>query len=73
MDVVERQQIEKDESRSSVPVEGSATPRQEEPDPFAGASPIYDLTRIAGGLPDSRDADEILRDLARCRVKRRQR
>jgi hypothetical protein len=39
------------------------TPRRLEIDPFANASPLVDLSSLAGGLPDDRDAEEILRDL----------
>jgi hypothetical protein len=36
-------------------------------DPFANAQPITDLSRMIGGLPDDRTAEEILADLAQAR------
>ena len=32
-------------------------------DPFQGIKPLENITVLAGGLPDDRDPDDILRDL----------
>src|SRR5438046_578703 len=70
MSVVEQQQVEGRPAEASLPSEGPVTPWRHQSDPFAGISPIVDLSMLTGGLPDARDADDILRDLAECRMKR---
>jgi len=73
MSVAEQQQVEDHQAGASFPSEGPATPWRVELDPFANASPVDDLSALIGGLPDARDTDEILRDLAHCRTKRARR
>jgi hypothetical protein len=61
----------KDDAVVSVPVrEAPSTPWRVATDPFAKATPVHDLSTLVGGLPDPRDAEAILRDLARCRTGR---
>jgi hypothetical protein len=43
-------------------------PAKSAEDPFRDAKPLTDLTVLIGGLPDDRDADEILCDLRRART-----
>jgi hypothetical protein len=72
MSVAEQQQEDR-QVGANLPREGPVTPWHLESDPFANALPVSDLAVLTGGLPDARDADEILRDLAHCRVKRARR
>jgi hypothetical protein len=49
----------------------AARARWQPADPLADAKPVDDLSVLIGGLPDSRDAEEILRDLRAARRPRR--
>lgn len=40
-------------------------------DPFRGARPLTDISLLVGGLPDTRNAEEIIRDLGSLRKARR--
>ena len=73
MSVVEQHHVEDDPSRANFPHADPVTPWRLKFDPFTHASPVVDLAVLTGGLPDARDADEILRDLADCRKKRARR
>jgi hypothetical protein len=57
------QRVDTHQSGSGLPCEHPITPWRLEIDPFAGASPLVELSLLAGGLPDGRDAEEILCDL----------
>lgn len=46
------------------------TPWRRSGDPFRDAKPLGDLAVLIGGLPDDRDAEEILRDLRQMRSSR---
>jgi len=70
MDIIERQRSDEDGADAEFCKETPVTLPQGEPDPFAHARPIHDLSVLIGGLPDTREAEEILHDLARCRMKR---
>lgn len=58
------------EASSSLPYEARPTPWRREDDPFRDARPLPELAVLIGGLPDDRDAEEILRDLRASRVPR---
>jgi hypothetical protein len=73
MDIIGEHRVKDRRPAPGLPEERPVTPWCAEVDPFAQASPVADLSIIAGGLPDPRDADEILRDLASCRMKRARR
>jgi hypothetical protein len=70
MSIVRDEQADIHRASSDIAQENANTPWRREIDPFAHASPLIDLSTLAGGLPDDRDAEEILRDLDRCRRKR---
>jgi hypothetical protein len=73
MSVVGDERLDTHSVLSNAARENVITPWRLEIDPFANASPLVDLSTLTGGLPDDRDAKEILRDLDRCRRKRAQR
>ena len=63
MSVIGDQRANTRRATSGLPDENSITPWRMQIDPFANASPLVDLSTLVGGLPDDRDAEEILRDL----------
>jgi hypothetical protein len=73
MSVTGNRRVRSRPSDQQVRREELSISRPSEADPFAGAIPVEDLAVLAGGLPDDRDAEEILGDLARCRAKSRRR
>jgi hypothetical protein len=70
MSAIRDQRADIHRATSALPSENPITPWRLEIDPFANASPLIDLSLVAGGLPDDRDAEDILRDLDCCRMKR---
>jgi hypothetical protein len=70
MSVIGDERLDTHGALSNAARENVITPWRLEIDPFANASPLVDLSTLAGGLPDERDAEEILRDLDLCRRKR---
>jgi hypothetical protein len=63
MSIVGDERADTHRASSDVAFGDPTTPWRLEIDPFANASPLVDLSSLAGGLPDDRDAEEILRDL----------
>jgi hypothetical protein len=63
MSILGDQRVDSDRATSGGSYKDPITPWRLETDPFAGASPLVELSVLASGLPDDRDAEEILRDL----------
>ena len=53
--------------RAATDEQRAVTPWRATEDPFAGALPVAHLSALVGGLPDAREPEEILVDLACCR------
>jgi hypothetical protein len=55
----------------AAPRERPVTPWCAEADPFRGAKPLKDASRLIGGLPDARPAEAILSDARAVRARRK--